>query len=62
MIRLPSPSSIRPEGRAMLGTAIRRYGRVIYVVNTHVAPSGPNRTAQLPRSAAISTRSPAAGR
>ena len=44
---LPSPSEHRPEGRALLGTTVRINGRPVYVVTTHTAPSGPNRTAQL---------------
>ena len=44
---LPSPASIRPEGRALLGTSARIRGRAVYLVTTHTAPGGPNLVAQL---------------
>lgn len=44
---LPSPGSQRPEGRSLLGTTIRIKGRPVYVVTTHTAPAGTNRTTQL---------------
>jgi endonuclease/exonuclease/phosphatase family metal-dependent hydrolase len=44
---LPSPASIRPEGRALLGTSVRIRGRWVHLVTTHTAPGGPNLVAQL---------------
>jgi endonuclease/exonuclease/phosphatase family metal-dependent hydrolase len=44
---LPSPASIRPEGRVLLGTTAKVRGRWMHLVTTHTAPSGPNLAAQL---------------
>jgi endonuclease/exonuclease/phosphatase family metal-dependent hydrolase len=44
---LPSPGSVRPEGRVLLGTTAKVRGRWMHLVTTHTAPTGPNLAAQL---------------
>jgi endonuclease/exonuclease/phosphatase family metal-dependent hydrolase len=44
---LPSPSTLRPERRVLLGATLRVAGRSVFVATTHTAPGGPNLAVQL---------------
>jgi endonuclease/exonuclease/phosphatase family metal-dependent hydrolase len=45
--RLPSPSTVRSEGRVLLGSVLRIGGRPVYLATTHTAPGGPNLAMQM---------------